>query len=71
MLLKHSKVQYRGNNNEEVYKGTTGHVNEIKILHGLMYYTVIWDEAPQIVDPHLYRVKDLKHLLQYNKRVKM
>ncbi len=63
MLLKNSKVQLR--NNEEVCLGKTGHVNEFKIVCGLIYYTVIWDEAPKIVDPHLYRIKDLKYLLPY------
>jgi hypothetical protein len=66
MLLKRSKVQFRSN--EEVCLAKTGHVKEIQIVCGLIYYTVIWDEAPQTVDPHMYRVKDLKHLLPYQYR---
>ncbi len=70
MLLKHSKVQFRYN--EEFCLGKTGHVKEIKIVCGLIYYTVIWDEAQDTIDPHMYRVKDLKHLLPYQyRRLKM
>jgi hypothetical protein len=70
MLLKNSKVQLR--NNEEVCLGKTGHVNEIKIVCGLIYYTVIWDKAQETIDPHMFRVKDLKHLMPYQySRLKM
>jgi hypothetical protein len=71
MLLKHSKVQFRSIE-EEVCLGKTGRVKDIIIVYGLIYYTVIWDEAQDAVDPHMYRVKDLKHLLPYQyRRLKM